>query len=180
MSDATMTRSGPTVRRGKSKQDYGTPRDFIRAVERRFGRITFDLAASASNTVVPLSAEHGYRISNKCWFDKDDDSLVQNWAGLYDNAWLNPEFDNIALWAEKMAREMRWRRALTFFLTPASIGTDWFAKHVAGKAMVLGLSPRLTFEGCDDPYPKDLMLSVYGFGFHGFDTWRWTTKDHSE
>ena len=39
--------------------------------------------------------------------------------------------------------------------------------------MVLGLSPRLTFEGETDAYPKDLMLSVFGFGLHGFDTWRW-------
>ncbi len=39
--------------------------------------------------------------------------------------------------------------------------------------MVLGLSPRLTFEGTKDPYPKDLMLSVFGYGMNGFDTWRW-------
>lgn len=41
------------------------------------------------------------------------------------------------------------------------------------KAMVLGLSPRLTFKGEKDPYPKDLMLSVYGQAYSGFDTWNW-------
>ena len=47
--------------------------------------------------------------------------------------------------------------------------------------MVLGLSPRLTFDGMApnpktgrvDGYPKDLMLSVFGMGLNGFDCWRW-------
>ena len=43
--------------------------------------------------------------------------------------------------------------------------------------MVLGLSPRLTFEGTDDPYPKDLMLSVFGYGLSGFGTWRWDATE---
>ncbi len=47
--------------------------------------------------------------------------------------------------------------------------------------MVLGISPRLQFTGTVpnprtgkiDGYPKDLMLSVFGAGLNGFDTWRW-------
>ena len=66
-------------------------------------------------------------------------------------------------------------------LTPASIGTEWFAEHVNRKAMVLGLSPRITFDdtppnpktGKVEAYPKDLMLSVFGMGLNGFDTWQW-------
>jgi phage N-6-adenine-methyltransferase len=169
MSDAPLTRSGPTVRRGKSKQDYGTPWEFIDAVVKRFGPLEWDLACTRSNQ----KTKYGYTYP-------EQDSLRQLWYPIVGNAWLNPPFDNIGEWAQKLAYECVDRKAFTFFLTPASIGTEWFAKYVAGKAMVLGLSPRLTFEGCDDPYPKDLMLSVYGFGFHGFDTWRWTTKDRSE
>lgn len=163
-----VTRTGPSIRRGRSKQDYGTPLKFIAAVNARFGPIEWDLACTRENKKAPWG------------ISPPADSLQHVWSALCGNAWLNPPFDNIAPWAEKMDLEMRRRNYFSFFLTPASIGTDWFAKHVAGKAMVLGLSPRLTFEGCDDPYPKDLMLSVYGYGFHGFDTWRWTTNDRPE
>lgn len=42
--------SGPRVTSGEdSKQDYGTPANLLAAVERRFGRIEFDLAAHAAN-----------------------------------------------------------------------------------------------------------------------------------
>jgi len=58
-------------------------------------------------------------------------------------------------------------------LTPASIGSEWFQRYVHRKAMVLGLSPRLHFVGAADPYPKDCMLSCFGFGVTGFDIWRW-------
>jgi hypothetical protein len=39
--------------------------------------------------------------------------------------------------------------------------------------MVLPLNPRLTFVGEKDPYPKDLMLSCFGFGVTGCKQWRW-------
>lgn len=155
-----LVRTGPSINRGRSKQDVGTPADFIEAVERRFGRITFDLAASAENTKGPA------------FFTKEDDTLIQTWplAGVN---WLNPEFSDIAPYARKCAVVAEVHAGLILLLTPASIGANWFADHVNGKAYVLGLSPRLTFEGSTDPYPKDLMLSVYGYGFRGFDTWRW-------
>lgn len=145
-------------------KDYGTPRDFIAAVEARFGPIVFDLAASVHNAK-----------ASKYW-TREDDSLTKSWARIFNaggNLWLNPEFSDIARYAEKCAEESAQRNGLILLLTPASIGTDWFARHVNRKAFVLGISPRLTFEGCLDPYPKDLMLSVYGHGLSGFDTWRW-------
>lgn len=37
-----------------SKQDYGTPWPFIEAVERRFGPLAIDLAATATNKRAPL------------------------------------------------------------------------------------------------------------------------------
>lgn len=42
--------SGPRVTSGEdSRQDYGTPADFLVVIERRFGPIQFDLAAHAAN-----------------------------------------------------------------------------------------------------------------------------------
>ena len=156
-------RLGPTQKRGKSKQDVGTPWEFIRAVERRFGPIVHDLAASADNTKALT------------YYSLATNSLAQPWAKNLPtgNLWLNPEFATITPWVAKCAEESPKRHGLILVLTPASIGTEWFANHVHRQSMVLGLSPRMTFIGSEDPYPKDLMLSVYGYGLNGFDVWRW-------
>ncbi len=159
--EALTTRTGPSMNKGKSKQDYGTPRDFLDAVEKRFGSIHFDLAASASNAKA------------QDYFTEADDALSKNWAQCPGSLlWLNPPFADIAPWAAKCALHAS-ASVRILLLTPASVGSNWFAEHVHGKAIVLGLNPRLTFEGTSDPYPKDLMLSCFGFGVNGFDVWRW-------
>jgi phage N-6-adenine-methyltransferase len=144
---------------GKSRQDYGTPLDFLAAVRRRFGSIDVDLAAREDNKVT------------QDWIDVGDDSLAQDWTGGCGVMWLNPPFSNIGPWAAKCAASVGPGRTI-LLLTPASIGANWFAEHVHGRAYVLALSPRLTFRGCSQPYPKDCMLSVYGWGA-GFGLWRW-------
>lgn len=58
-------------------------------------------------------------------------------------------------------------------INKGSFGTDWFRARVWGHAHVLGISPRLTFVGSKDPYPKDLMLSCFGKMTNGFALWRW-------
>lgn len=163
MTDLEVTKTGASLNRGRSKQDYGTPPEFITAVERRFGAIVCDLAASHANTKAAR------------FYDEATNSLAQPWAknDPIGTLWLNPPFSDIATWAEKCAAECSGRNGLILFLTPASVGANWFENHVHRKALVLALSPRLTFEGTSDPYPKDLMLSVFGCGLCGFDTWRW-------
>lgn len=150
---------GPTIKRGKSRTDYPTPWEFVRAVEKRFGPLTLDLAASETNTKADS------------YFDVTQNSLVQPWHRYSGNLWLNPPFDNITPWAEKCASES-FLGATIFFLTPASVGANWFRDFVHGKALVLGLNGRITFEGATDPYPKDCILSCYGLSA-GFDVWAW-------
>lgn len=156
----------------KTKQDYRTPPAFIEAVALRFGRPTFDLCATPGEQIEGV--EH--------YFSPEQDSLAQSWGYLQTPneddrtprvVWLNPPFANIEPWAKKLTSECCLLKRWTLMLVPASIGTEWFAKHVQGKALVLGLSPRITFQGCDAPYPKDLMLVCVGFGVVGFDTWKW-------
>jgi phage N-6-adenine-methyltransferase len=156
-------KTGASLNRGRSRQDYGTPWEFIRAVVDRFGPLDHDLAASEKNAKAST------------FYDEASDSISKDWGRAHPtgNLWLNPPFAYIEPWANKCEFESNRRHGLIFLLTPASIGTEWFAKYVHRKALVLALSPRLTFEGTDDPYPKDLMLSVYGYGMNGFDTWRW-------
>ncbi len=155
----------PAQKPGRSKQDYGTPLAFLDACVARFGPLGADLACTRDN----CKAGIGY------YYDANFDSLSQRWAKDFPdgNLWLNPPFGDIEPWAEKCAFESSQRLGLILLLTPASIGSNWFASHVNRKAMVLGLSPRLQFDGTTAPYPKDLMLSVFGMGLSGFDVWRW-------
>ncbi len=171
MTTIEETKTGASLNRGRSKQDYGTPWPFIRAVEAKWGMILHDLACTRANAKAPS----GY------YFDEGIDALKQSWADDFPagNLWLNPPFANIDPWAEKCAVEGPMRHGLIFLLTPASIGTDWFANRVWRRARVLGISPRLTFEGTEDPYPKDLMLSIFGRATDGFDVWRWNAPPES-
>jgi len=151
----------PAQNSSKSKQDYETPPAFLQAVEARFGPIIHDVACRPENN-------RGRRFLA-------DDTLVIDWSKLSGNIWCNPPFNDIATWAKKLRNDCVARPSFSFLLVPASIGTNWFAEYVHPHAMVLGLSPRLTFVGCEDPYPKDLLLAVWGFSLRGFDTWRWAT-----
>jgi phage N-6-adenine-methyltransferase len=160
--ESASVRKGPIQKPHRSRQDYETPRVFIDAVERRFGPLYCDLAATAENAKAPE------------WLSEPSDSLSVPWEDTfpYGILWINPPFGNIAPWAEKCAVESQSRYGLILLLTPASVGSEWYSKHVHRKAYVLLLSPRLSFDGVN-PFPRDLMLSVYGYGLHGMDTWRW-------
>jgi phage N-6-adenine-methyltransferase len=148
----------PKQKPGKSKQDYETPWEFIRAVEQRFGSLTWDLAANEQNRKADL------------FIGEDQNALSMCWGILSGNLWLNPPFGKISLWAEKCAITQRAMGRI-LLLVPASVGSNWFASHVHNKALVLALAPRISFDG-KSSFPKDLMLCVYG-AETGFDIWRW-------
>ena len=81
-------------------------------------------------------------------------------------------WNNIAPWAKKCLEESRLG-ARIFLLTPASVGSNWFADYVHEKARVLFLSPRLSFDGANS-YPKDIILSEFSKdAFVGYECWRW-------
>lgn len=168
-------RTGAMLARGKSKQTYQTPRDFLDAVEAKFGRITWDLAALQQNAVgtwndhkdAPYFGPSHPRPSHRNALSPD---CIWPTVGVN---WLNPPFDDIAPWAEKCAAWKPEGMSVTLLLTPASVASNWFAMHVHRKAFVMPLSPRLTFVGETHPYPKDLMLSVFSNFAVGFEPWRW-------
>jgi phage N-6-adenine-methyltransferase len=153
--------TGAAHHRGASRQDYETPWELIRAVATRFGQINWDLAADGINQKAPN------------YLTENEDALEQPWSEFHvaiELAWLNPPFSNIRPWAAKCAAEaaLGVRVAL---LVPASVGSEWFAAYVYERALVLPLRPRVSFDG-KNPYPKDLMLCVYGEE-PGFEPWRW-------
>lgn len=165
----------PVQKPGKSKQDYGTPWELIRAVEARWGKLTIDLAASPENAKAPY------------YYTVEDDYLTAPLGEMLSLrkqlCWCNPPFSDIGSWAAKWKADAALG-ARIIALVPASIGSGWFADHVYGVARVVALRPRITFEGCKDPYPKDCMLLIYGNEHTeddrarpAFETWRW--KWHS-
>jgi len=164
--DPEPAKTGAMLNRFRSDQEVQTDPSFIEAVVRRFGPISFDLAASPENAQAPK------------YFTREQNALAQDWTQLEGTLWLNCEFGSCDVWSRKCANSAaaphRFQRIL--LLTPAAIGTEWFAQNVHRKAFVLALRGRLTFVGQVDPFPKCLMLSVYGDGLSGLDVWDWTGR----
>jgi phage N-6-adenine-methyltransferase len=154
----------PAQKPSTSKQNYGTPRPFLDAVEHRYGPILFDLAAEAGNAVVP-----GF-------FDLKRDSLKQDWDALHDDGhhgwlWLNPPFSDIPAFVAKCVEETK-RGCRILMLVPASVGANWF-RVCTKNAHVVELGARMSFDG-KDPYPKDLALVVFAHRLTGRSYWKWT------
>lgn len=158
-----MANTGATLRRGKSKQDYATPLALIEAFEKRFGRLSLDLAAHADNTQCAL------------YLNEADDSLSLDWCGIRHGLqlagwfWLNPPFGDIAPWARKCAEE----QCKIAFLVPASVGANWWRDYVHKKATVYFLNGRVSFDG-QNGFPKDCALCLYEQGLStGYHVWSW-------
>lgn len=151
----------PLQRPGRSRQNYGTPASFIRAVTRRFGPLRCDLAASPGNAVVPD------------FFARQDDSLSQDWHTIGGLLWLNPPFENIEPWARKCQDESG-KGARVLLLVPASTGSGWFQRWVHGQARIYLLCGRLIFCEAAGNYPKDCVLALYSADVEpGYETWDW-------
>ncbi len=164
MGNGATRREMPAQKPGKSFQDYATPGEFIRAVEARFGKLQVDLAATSGNAKA------------KVFLTPQDDALSVDWSEKFgqQRCWLNPPFAQIEPWAER-CRTFRKnsRGGAIFFLTPASVGSNWFAEHIHGTARVFALRGRLSFDG-KAPYPKDTILSVFWNQVRpGFEVWDW-------
>ncbi len=147
-----------------SEQVVGTPRDFLDAVEARFGALEFDLAATADNSVCGC-AHYGPGSSLA------KDSLAERWDVLIGNLWLNPEYNDIGPWVRKASETTTGRDRRIHVLVPLTTAA-WARDYVWGKARVFGLAPRLKFTGHSASFPRDLMLAVYGEPV-GFEIWNW-------
>ena len=157
--------SEPKQKPGRSRQDYGTPPEFLAAVYRLLGITGFalDVAASAENAVCPS------------FLDEARNGLAWQWATALksDWVWCNPPYSDIASWVAKAYRE-KCRGVQATVLIPASVGANWWRDHVHHKAHVLFLNGRMTFVGCSDPYPKDCALLLYSYAWQlDYDVWTW-------
>ena len=153
--------SMPMQRPGDSVQNVETPFPFVRSVEILLDApIEWDLAATVHNTKAPR------------FISPMENSLEQNWKEIVGDklCWLNPPFGKIAPWVVKCCEQ----KVRVVVLLPASVGTNWFADFVHKHADVYFIRPRLVFVGQIDPYPKDLMICVYGSIQRIYQTWNWS------
>ena len=162
----------PRQKPNRSEQTVSTPPEFLAAVSAQLGPIAVDLAATRENAVAPI------------WIGPELDSLMAPWVFDVPRGsvlWLNPPFGRIGPWVEKcraVSDALALRGHVLAALLPASIGAAWYWEHVHPCAAVWALAPRLTFVGHQSPYPKDLVLALYGFGCSSsLHLWRWDRKE---
>jgi hypothetical protein len=171
--DVTAARKMPAQRPGRSEQEVCSPPEFIRAVEKRFGAIKFDFAATRANAVVPHFFGPGSPIA------EDALAATTNWQGR-GLGYLNHPFGQTQHFVARCRRESvafgprRDGGAEILQLCPAAVSTDWFADHVHLKAFVVFIRPRIVFTGHATGFPKDLALFHWGPKVvPGYETWRW-------
>lgn len=165
---ARKPRKMPAQKPATSEQVVVTPWEFIDAIEERWGKISWDLCASADNCVV--RNQDGSR--SRCFFSAAEDGLAQDWKNLGGVSYANPEFGQIEEWVKKAAEEAD-ARSRVLILTPASVDANWYWDWVRPYAITYVLRPRLQFVGHTQTFPKGLMLSLFGEGATAFGRWRW-------
>lgn len=149
--------SGPNSDPAQGQQNYRTPPDFLAAVQRKFDiTIVFDLACTAEDRVAPHGFEHPAHNALACAWPTFDPGCT---------AWCNPPFAKASAFARVASESPHCR---TLLLTPASVGSKWFAEYVYGHACIVFLRPRIVFLQPDGtPCPaginRDCMLAAYGW-----------------
>jgi hypothetical protein len=160
----------------KAIQDYTTPPELVQFLERRFGvDLVLDLAASPENA----------RCLRYITKEQDEAAGGIDWAAHLEGVeldlvvprnraagWLNPEFKKAAHFMER-AKLAADKGAKIITLTLSSLGTDWYEEWVKPYALSLILKERVQFVGQPAAYPKELMVSLFGFGMTGLGWLRW-------
>lgn len=144
--------------RHTSNQVVGTPSHVLDDVEAWYGSIGIDLAALPENAVAEL------------YYTPEDDSLSDAcpWSGFlatHEVAWCNPPFNMFRQFTTKAAATVHAEPdAAIVMLTLASLSSNWWRDNVHERAVVQPV-PRIQFVGHDYPFPKDLVLLLYGRRF---------------
>jgi phage N-6-adenine-methyltransferase len=169
----------PPQKPHRSIQVVSTPWALIDYVESRWGKLTWDLAATAGNCKVRFpgfekTVNRDARYGPGAPFE---DALRMNWGRKKGTLWLNPEFGNIAPFAEHSAETQLHPNSRIVMLVPAAVGTLWWANFVDKKADVEFIRPRVVFRKHKQGYVKDLALCVYNhLRTHSYSCARWDGK----
>lgn len=139
-----------------SKQDYGTPPIFMRAIEQKFGKIQHDLAAHSRNT----------KCDSYFSLERGENSMSLPWElGILN--WLNPPYSSrqespysLTHWSKKCRLENE-RDVEILFLVPAAVGSNWFRDNVFGCSDVYLVNGRIPFDEAESGITVDLILAHY-------------------
>lgn len=127
--------------------------DLISAIEKVFGPLTLDLAATDRDHKAPR------------WISPEQDTFKMNWAEEIGDGlgWLNPPPElGLENWMEKCAEEGK-RGARFLVIVPAEIDGDWYWDFVAPTALVYVLTPRMSYQG----EPTPLIVSAFNASHEG-------------
>lgn len=158
----------PRIGHPDSEQDVGTPPRVIESITRRL--------LFTTRFVVDLAASERYHVA-ETYFTKEVDAFTQDWSlfcGFRRGwAWLNPPFNDIEPWVIRCFQEAQ-RGAYICMIVPAATDTDWWEKHVDGKAFVVYIGGRFAFLGHNSSYTKPLALLIWTPWVRGGHRhWRW-------
>lgn len=161
----------PRQKPGRSKQDYGTPPEFLAAVKALLGVADFDC---------DLAANHDNHVTETYLSVTGDAFAAPSWKFGVGWNFLNPPFSKIGPWVARVYAEKR-RGVQTAVLIPAAVGANWWRDHVHNKAHVLFLNGRIKFVGATDLYPKDCALLLYSYTWQiDYDVWTWKPSRSSQ
>src|ERR1017187_1277582 len=160
-----------------SPQDTCTPPEFLEAVRRIYGEISYDLAASSDN-VCPI------------WFGEETDSLTLDWHEFFDPqepnqyAWLNPPFKKSKIFLKKCGEEAA-KGAYIISLVQSAVGCKYWHELVFGNqyCKIIFVEGRINFVGHGANAKIDCALIIWHPQFkflqpwERFITWDWRDKE---
>lgn len=106
-----------SVHFSRKSDEWRTPKEVLAFVEKWYGKINFDLAATSTNAVAP-----------KCFaFDQGADALRAPWTDTPPVRYCNPPYSKIKAFVRKVNEEYaKGLTGTTVFLVPARLDTKWF------------------------------------------------------
>ena len=178
----------PRQKPGRSKQNYETPQNFLRALKKRLGiqHFSFDFACDPKN----CKALSGWTEKDNSLSRTPAEWSVQAWRRDNEWGWLNPPYSDIEPWAIA-SLEMSMIGGRIAFLVPASVGSNWYRDFIHEQFGVQTLflnglnfigerwweivNPKTgEFYTSEPLYPKDCVCVLFGTEKpYNADVWTW-------
>jgi len=125
--------------------DWSTPIDFFKNIEKRFGIFDLDPCSDHDNAKADL------------YYTKSEDGLSKEWRG---KVWMNPPYGReIVKWMKK-AYESSLDGAMVVCLVPSRTDTKWWHDY-AMKGKIEFIKGRLKFGNSKNSAPFPSVLIIY-------------------
>lgn len=127
-----------------STDDWSTPVDFFKEIEKRFGCFDLDPCADHDNAKADV------------YYIKSEDGLSKEWKG---KVWMNPPYGREIIKWMKKAYESSLNGAMVVCLVPSRTDTKWWHEY-AMKGKIEFIRGRLKFGTSKNsaPFPSALII----------------------